>query len=332
MTNSKKVALLSGICGQDGSYLADILLERGYEVHGIVRRSSRGYGALENIEHLFRNDEIYRKRLFLHSGDLMDATSLFRIVGEVQPDIFLNMAAQADVQESFFMPTYTIEVNGNGVINCLEAIRRCSPATRFLQASTSELFGDTKAEPQNEDTPMNPQSPYAIGKYVGYQAVKKYRESHGLFAVNAISFNHASPRRTSDYLDRKVTLAVARIKLGKQKELRLGNLKSRRDWSYAKDIVEGMLRIIDYEKPEDFVLGTGISCEVSEWVELVFDLANLEMEEHVVIDKKLFRPAEVDNLRADPSKAERLLGWKASTSWQQLCRTMVEADLEREKV
>jgi GDPmannose 4,6-dehydratase len=225
-----------------------------------------------------------------------------------------------------------VEVNGVGVINCLEAIKQLSPKTRFLQASTSELFGDTKEERQNEDSLMNPQSPYAIGKYVGYQAVKKYREAYGLFAVNAISFNHASPRRTSDYLDRKVTLGVARIKLGLQKELRLGNLAAKRDWTFAREIAHAMLRMLAKETPSDYVLGSGKSCTVEEWVAEAFSYVGLNWKDHVVIDKRLFRPAEVDTLLADPSKAEEELGWKTEKTWQELCHLMVDADLAREKV
>ena len=322
-------ALIFGITGQDGSYLADMLLGKGYEVHGVVRRSSRGYGALENIAHLVNDESIYRSRLFLHSGDLCDGSSVSRVIDEVKPDELYAMSAQADVQESFFMPEYSIDVNGNGVIRILEAIRRFSPVTKMVQASTSELFGGSDAERQNEESRMEPKSPYSLGKYVGYRSVKQYREAYGLFACNSIAFNHASPRRTDDYVDAKVTKAVARIKLGQQKTLRLGNLAARRDWSYAPEICEALWLMLQQGKADDYVLGSGVNCTVQEWVDEAFNHVGLSSADHVVIDKRLFRPVEVDVLLADARKAKDVLGWEVKTDWKQLCHLMVDAYLEK---
>lgn len=323
-----KRVLLTGITGQTASYMADKLLALGgYEIHGIVRRSSRGYGALENIHHLVYNPDVYRKKLFLHIGDLSDQSSIVRIMQEVRPDYILNFAAQADVAESFYQPEYTLDVTGIGVVRLLEAMRRVCPQARFYQASTSELFGKTDIEPQNEQTPLNPQSPYSVAKYVGYQMVRNYREGYGLFACQGISFNHASERRTDDYVDRKVTRAVARIKVGLQKDVRLGNLESYRDWSYAPDIVEGIWKIINHDVPDDFVLGSGVKVKVKDWVAACFEEAGLSMEEHLVHDPALFRPNEVDNLLADASKAERVLGWKATLPWRKIVFRMMDHDM-----
>lgn len=324
---AKNKALITGITGQVGSYMAELLLERGWEVHGLVRRSSRGYGALENIKHLTDDSKIYRSRLQLHSGDLNDASSINRVVQEVRPNRIFNYAAQADVAESFFMPEYTLEATGGSVIRILEAINRFLPDCRLVQASTSELFGKTDIEPQDETTPMNPQSPYSVAKYVGYQFVKNYREGYGTWAANSVAFNHASERRTDDYVDRKVTRAVARIKYGLQAELRLGNLSSFRDWSYAPDIAYGQFLISEQEKSDDFVLGSGEKHQVREWVEKCFEYVGLKMEEFVLIDPFLYRPNEVDNLRANPKKAADVLGWKTETSFDKIIEKMMERDL-----
>lgn len=325
-----KKALIFGITGQDGSYLADYLLGLGYDVHGFVRRSSRGYGALENIRHLFENETIYRKTLHLYSGDLQDGTSINRVIGEVMPDEIYALASQADVAESFFMPEYTLDVNGNGIVRILEAMLRFVPKAKLYFAATSELFGDVAETPQNENTRFNPQSSYSIGKYVGYQMVKKYREVHKLFVCSGLAFNHASPRRTSDYLDRKVSLAVARIKLGKQKNVRLGNLTSKRDWSYAKEMVVAFHKMLQLEDAEDFVLGSGENITVQEWVETCFEHAGLNWKDHVIIDPKLFRPAEVDTLLADSRKALEKLGWNPVVKNRDLAKLMVDADITRE--
>lgn len=331
----KKKALITGITGQDGSYLAEFLLEKGYEVHGIVRRSSRGYGAFENIRHLVYDPKVYRQQLILHIGDLCDTSSLVRILQEVHPDEVYNLAAQADVGESFYQPEYTHDATGAGVVRLLESVRRHCPSARFYQASTSELFGKTQEEPQNELTPMNPQSPYAVAKYVGYQTVKNYREGYGMFAVNGISFNHASERRTDDYVDRKVTKAVARIKAGLQQDLRLGFLESYRDWSYAPDIVRGMWLMLQQDEPDDYVLGTGVKTQVQTWVERCFDFVGLGMSQYVITDPSLFRPNEVNTLRADYTKVKTVLGWEPTLSVDGLIERMMQNDLklaEQEKL
>ena len=326
-----KKAFITGIGGQTGSYLTELLLEKGYEVHGLVRRVSSGYDNLRNIVGLVRDESIYRKGLFLHSGDMADGASLHRIVAEVKPDEVYNLAAQADVQESFFMPEFSLDINGTGVMRLLEAVRSHAPAARFYQASTSELFGAAEETPQRETTRFNPQSPYSIGKLAGYYSVKKYREMYGLFACNGILFNHESPRRGDDYLTRKVTKAVARIKLGKQKDVRLGNLASKRDWGFAKEFADGAWRMLQQEKPSDYVLGTGETHTVEEWVVAAFAHAGLDWKDHVIIDQKLFRPAEVDVLLADATKAKEVLGWEAKTRFADLVKLMVDADIEREK-
>ena len=321
-----KKALVTGATGQDASYLIPFLLDKGYEVYGLVRRVSSGYGNLRNIQHLVNDPEIYRQKLFLRSGDMGDTTSIFRIIKEVMPDEIYNLAAQADVQESFFMPEYSIDINGNGVVRILEAVRQINPKIKVYQASTSELFGATKETPQNEQTKFNPQSPYSIGKFVGFQAIKKYREMYGIFACNGILFNHESEHRGDDYLTRKVTKAAARIKYGLQKELRLGNLDAKRDWGYAKEYVEVMWKMLQLPEPGDYVLGTGETHSVYEWVEETLRLAGVDMDK-VVIDPKLFRPAEVDILQADYSKAKRDLGFEPKVKFKELIRIMLENDL-----
>ncbi len=329
--NMKK-ALIFGIAGMDGSHMADFLLDKGYEVHGFVRRSSRGYGALENIKHLVNDDKIYRKRLLLHAGDLDDGSSIDRVVKEIQPDEIYSYAAQADVQESFLMPEYSVMINSVGPLRILEAIKRLSPRSRFYQASTSELFGDVgEHRVQNETTPFNPQSPYAIGKLAAYHLTKKYREAFGLFAVNGLTFNHCSERRTSDYLDRKVTRAVGRIKAGLQKELRLGNLLSYRDWTYAPEMVEAHWKMLQRDVPEDLVLGSGETHQVQEWVDVAFDVAGLKASDYVVSDPHLFRPAEVNILLADCSKAKNSIGWAPKVGFREIIKKMVENDIKLAK-
>ena len=326
----KKIALITGITGQDGSYLAELLLSKGYEVHGLVRRSSYGYGNLRNIIHLVQDDKIYRKSLHLHAGDLADASSINRIIGDVRPQEIYNLAAQADVQESFFMSEYSIDVNGTGVIRILEAVKNIDPTIKIYQASTSELFGNIGVIPQNENIHFDPQSLYAMGKFVGFQAMKKYREMYGMFCCNGILFNHESERRGDDYLTRKVTKAVARIKLGLQKELRLGNLDAKRDWGYSPDFVEAMWLMMQQEKPDDYVIATGETHTVEEWVKTSFELAGLDWKEHVVIDKKFFRPAEVHVLQGDYSKATNELGWKPKVKFKELVGKMLAHDLSEQ--
>lgn len=325
MEENKK-ALILGITGQDGSYLAELLLKKGYEVHGLVRRASSGYGNLRNIIHLVNDDKIYRKKLFLHSGDMGDTSSIFRVIGDLMPDEIYNLAAQADVQESFYMPEYSIDINGNGAIRVLEAIKQLCPKARMYQASTSELFGQVTETPQNEETRLNPQSPYAIGKLTAYHAVKKYREMYGIYACNGFLFNHESERRGDDYLTRKVTTAVSRILRGEQKELRLGNMDAKRDWGYAPEYVEAEWLMLQQDEPKDFVIGTGETHTVQEWVEESFKHAGLNWRDYVVQDKKLFRPAEVDILLADATKAKEELGWEPKVTFSELVKIMIEHD------
>ncbi len=320
-------ALITGITGQDGSYLAELLIGKGYEVHGLVRRASSGYGNLRNIIHMVQNDNIYRKWLFLHSGDMGDASSINRVILEVQPDELYNLAAQADVQESFYMPEYSVDINGNGVIRVLEAVKNHSPHTKVYQASTSELFGAVEESPQNERTRFNPQSPYGMGKNVGFQAIKKYREAYGVFGCNGILFNHESPRRGDDYLTRKVTKAVARIKHGFQDNLRLGNLSAKRDWGYSPEYIEAAWKMLQLNEPDDFVIGTGETHSVEEWVVAAFEHAGLNWKDYVVIDEKLFRPAEVDVLQADYSKAKAVFGFEPRVKFADLVKLMVSSDL-----
>ena len=326
-----KKAFITGIGGQDGSFLTEFLLSKGYEVHGLIRRVSSGYNNLRNLIHLVRDENIYRKKLFLHSGDLGDASSLQRIIKEVRPDEIYNLAAQADVMESFLMPEYSTETNGTAVIRLLEIIKQEKPNARFYQASTSELFGKVEETPQNENTRFNPQSPYAIGKYFGFQSVKIYREMYGIFACNGILFNHASERRGDDYLDRKVTKAAARIKLGLQKELRLGNLEAKRDWGYAKEYVEAMWAMLQKNKPDDYVIGTGETHTVEEWVNEAFNLVNLNWKDYVISDPSLYRPAEVDILRADNTKARQELNFEPKTRFKELIAIMVQHDLDEQR-
>lgn len=328
MSSPRNKALITGITGQDGSYLAEQLLEKGYEVHGLVRRSSRGYGALENIKHLVEDESIYRSRLFLHAGDLADATSIYRVINEVRPHEIYNLAAQADVMESFLMPEFSLDINGNGLVRILEAVMLIDHTIRVYQASTSELFGDTGGVvPQNEETPFNPQSPYSIGKNAAFQAAKKYREMYGLFVCNGILFNHESERRGDDYLTRKVTRAVGRIKRGEQKELRLGNLEALRDWGYSPEYVDAAWRMLQQDTPDDFVIGTGETHTVKEWVDEAFQVAGLNADDYVVVDQRLYRPAEVHVLQADASKAKRVLGWEPQVKFHELIKIMVLHDL-----
>ncbi len=315
-----KRALVTGASGQDASYLIPLLLEKGYQVHGMLRRSSNAAGRLRYLKD-------YEDKVIWHYGDLSDASSLTRIIAEVQPDELYNLAAQADVGESFALPEMSIDVNGLGVVRQLEAIKRFSPHTKFYQASTSELFGAAEESPQNERSRMNPQSPYSIGKWVAYRAVQKHREA-GYFACNGILFNHESPHRGEDYLTRKVTKAVARIKMGLQEKLTLGNLESKRDWGYAKEYMEVAWLMMQQDTSDDYCIGTGETHTVKEWVEAAFNSVGLNWEDHVIQDIKYFRPAEVDVLQADYSKANRILGWEPKTKFNELVHLMVGADLQ----
>jgi GDPmannose 4,6-dehydratase len=320
-----KTALLTGCTGQDGSYLAELLLEKGYRVVGLVRRSAMEDKKLYNIEHLLNNPN-----LILENGDLTDSASIWRLVQQYKPEEFYNLAAQSHVGVSFTSPESTFEINATGVLNCLEAIRSSSPQTRFYQASTSEMFGDNINAPQSEDTILSPVSPYACGKVAAHNLVVNYRKAYGLFACSGILFNHESPRRGEQFVTRKVTKAAARIKLGLQSELRLGNLEAKRDWGFAKEYVEAMWLMLQQNEPDDFVIGTGQTQTIRNLVDAVSEAAGFDLMKHVIIDDKFKRPSEVPLLLADPRKAESKLGWKAKTTFRELVKMMYEADLAKE--
>jgi len=322
-------ALITGITGQDGSYLSELLLAKGYEVHGIVRRASTFN--TERLDHLYRDPHEPAARLFLHYGDVSDGTGLRRILESVRPDEVYNLAAQSHVRVSFEQPEYTADSVATGTLRLLEAIRdyasvsRRSP--RYYQASSSEMFGSAPP-PQNEATAFHPRSPYAVSKLAAYWYTINYREAYGLFAVNGILFNHESPRRGETFVSRKVTRAAARIKLGLQSQLFLGNLEARRDWGFAGDYVDAMWRMLQADRPSDYVIATGESHSVRDLVEAAFGVVGLDWKEHVVIDPKYFRPSEVDHLCGDAGRARRDLGWKPSVSFAELVSMMVGHDLE----
>ncbi len=322
-----KKALITGITGQDGSYLTEFLLKKGYEVHGIIRRSSTFN--TRRIDHLYRDPHGNGGpvKLFLHYGDLGSSGSLETIIHDVQPDEIYNLGAQSHVRVSFDMPEYTADVTGVGVIRILEAIRRSGVETRFYQASTSELFGSAKP-PQSEKTPFEPQSPYAAAKAYGFWITQNYRHAYHMFACNGILFNHESPRRGETFVTRKVTRAVAAILAGKQKHLYMGNLDSRRDWGYAPEYVEAMWLMLQHDKPLDLVIGTGEAHTVREFLEEAFGYVGLDFQEYVRIDPKYFRPTEVDYLLADAAKARETLGWEPRVRFHELVRIMVDADME----
>jgi GDPmannose 4,6-dehydratase len=325
MTEAGKKALVTGVTGQDGSYLAELLLAKGYEVHGLVRRSSTFN--TRRIDHLYVDPHEARAQFFLHYGDLSDSGQLSHLIYNLQPDEIYHLAAQSHVRVSFDMPEYTGDVTALGVTRLLEAIRRSGIKTRFYQASSSELFGDSPP-PQGEETPMRPRSPYAAAKLYGYWMVRNYRAAYGLFAVNGILFNHESPRRGETFVTRKITRAVARIKFGLQHKLYLGNLEARRDWGYAPDFVEAMWLMLQQDSPEDFVIATGEAHSVREFLEVAFAHVDLNWRDYVEIDPRYFRPTEVDFLLGDASKARRLLKWQPRVSFTELVRLMVDADLQ----
>lgn len=320
-----KKALITGITGQDGSYLAEFLLGKGYEVHGLMRRSSTFN--TRRIDHLYVDPHEAGARFFLHYGDLSDGGLLSHLIYNIQPPEIYHLAAQSHVRVSFDMPEYTGDVTGLGVTRLLEAIRRSGIPTRFYQASSSELFGSTPP-PQNEESPMQPQSPYGVAKLYGYWMVRNYREAYGLYAVNGILFNHESPRRGETFVTRKITRAVARIKLGLQQKLFLGNLEARRDWGYAPDFVAAMWLMLQQETPADLVIATGESHSVREFLEEAFSYVQLDWRDYVEIDPRYFRPTEVDFLLGDASKARKLLGWQPRVTFQELVRLMVDADIQ----
>ena len=325
-----KNALITGITGQDGSYLAELLLEKGYTVHGLVRRSSTF--STERIEHIYQ-DVHEDSRLRLHYGDLTDGQALTNLVLEIEPDEIYNLGAQSHVRVSFDQPVYTLQTVGVGALNVLEAARLLNKnkPVRVYQASSSEMYGDVLQTPQTELTPFNPQSPYACAKVFAFHQTVNYRESYDMFASNGILFNHESERRGETFVTRKITRAAGRIKVGMQKKLYLGNLDAKRDWGYAKDYVEGMWRILQHDEPDDFVLATGRTETVRDFARLVFQQLELDYEDFVEIDPRYFRPAEVELLLGDPSKAKEKLGWEAATNLEELARIMTEHDLELAK-
>ncbi len=336
-----KTALISGITGQDGSYLTELLIEKGYTVHGIIRRAS-SFNTFR-IEHLYNDPELLNKRLFLHYGDLTDSSNLNRLIEKSQPDEIYNLGAQSHVQVSFEVPEYTAEVDGVGTLRFLDAIKETGIRTRFYQASTSELYGLAQEVPQSETTPFYPRSPYAAAKLYAYWIVVNYREAYNLFACNGILFNHESERRGKTFVTRKISVAVAKIMTGQQDMLMLGNMDAKRDWGYAPEFVEGMWRILQADKPDDFVLATNETHTVREFVEESFKVLGEEIEwrgeganekgylksngkQVVGIDPRYYRPTEVDLLLGDYAKAKRILGWEPKTTFKDLVKVMVEAD------
>ena len=341
-----KIALISGITGQDGSYLTELLLDKGYIVHGILRRSS-SFNTFR-IDHIYNNPEYLNKRFFLHYGDLTDSSNLNRLVEKVQPTEIYNLGAQSHVQVSFEVPEYTAEVDGVGTLRFLDAIKETGVTTKFYQASTSELYGKVQEIPQTETTPFYPRSPYAAAKLYAYWVVINYREAYNVFASNGILFNHESERRGKTFVTRKITVAASKIMLRQQEKMTLGNLDSKRDWGYAPEYVEGMWRILQADKPDDFVLATNETHSIREFIEETFNVLGDEIiwkgagleekgllkstgKEVVAIDPRYFRPTEVDILIGNPAKAKEILGWEPKTTFKDLVRLMVKSDFEKAK-
>jgi GDPmannose 4,6-dehydratase len=318
-----RTALITGVTGQDGSYLAELLLDKGYEVHGLIRRASSFN--THRLDPIYRDPHESGVRFFMHYGDLSDSGSLVNLIRRLEPDEVYHLGAQSHVKVSFEIPEYTADATGMGTVRILEAIRASGVESRFYQASSSEVFGSAPP-PQNEQTPFHPRSPYAVSKVFSYWMTVNYREAYGLFATNGIQFNHESPRRGETFVSRKITRAVARIDAGIQDKLYLGNLDSRRDWGYAPEYVEAMWRMLQRDEPEDFVVATGESHTVREFAELAFARVGLDWRRHVEIDPRYYRPAEVDHLRGDASKARRVLGWEPKTTFSDLVALMVDAD------
>ncbi len=324
MSVSKKVALITGITGQDGSYLAELLLAKGYEVHGLIRRASTFN--TERIDHIYQDPHEPNPKLHLHYGDLLDGVGVTNLVREVEPHEIYNLAAQSHVMVSFTMPQYTAQVDAVGTVALLEAIRATKRDIKFYQASTSELYGSTPP-PQNEESKFRPRSPYAAAKLMAYWSTVNYREAFGIHATNGILFNHESPRRGETFVTRKITRAVAAIKAEKQTKLYLGNLDAIRDWGYAKEYVESMWLMLQKPKSSDYVVATGVGATVRDFARVSFAHAGLDWEKYVEIDEKYERPTEVDALIGDPSKAKSELGWSATTHWEALAQLMVDADI-----
>jgi GDPmannose 4,6-dehydratase len=320
-----KTAIITGITGQDGSYLCELLLSKGYQVHGLVRQSS----SLDRYRLLgpYKDPSIYGKRLFLHYADLADITSIRRIVSDTKPDEFYHLAGQSHVGISFEIPESTCELTAMGTLRIMEILRDQSKCPRFMHASSREIFGTPKTSPQDESTPQNPNSPYGCAKAFATQLVKVYRQSHGLFFCNAICYNHESPRRAENFVTRKISLAAASIKMGLQSNLTLGAMDSARDWGYAKEFAEAMWMMLQHDVPDDYILATGTSFTVRDFVQAAFDHVGLSWQDYVDVDKRFIRPADPEFLLGDASKAERVLGWKAKTHMPELVRIMVDHDL-----
>ncbi|MBV7243636.1 MULTISPECIES: GDP-mannose 4,6-dehydratase [Streptomyces] len=321
-----KTALITGVTGQDGSYLAELLLDKGYTVHGLIRRSSSFN--TERIDHIYQGPEEPERSFVLHHADLSDGVALVNLLRDIQPDEVYNLGAQSHVRVSFDAPLYTGDVTGLGTIRLLEAVRASGIQTRIYQASSSEMFG-ASPPPQNEKTPFHPRSPYSVAKVYSYWATVNYREAYGMYAVNGILFNHESPRRGETFVTRKITRGVARIKAGLQDRLHLGNLEAVRDWGYAPEYVDAMWRMLQCDAPDDYVVATGEGVKVSQFLEYAFEHAGLDWREHVRYDPKYERPSEVDALIGDASKAEELLGWKPEVKSRELARIMVDADIRQ---
>jgi GDPmannose 4,6-dehydratase len=321
-----KKAFITGVTGQDGSYLAESLLKKGYEVHGLIRRSSSFN--TQRLDQIYRDPHESGVRFFMHYGDLSDSGSLVNLIRELEPDEIYHLGAQSHVKVSFEIPEYTADATGMGTVRMLEAIRASGVATRFYQAGSSEMYGATPP-PQSESTPFYPRSPYGVAKAAAHWMTVNYREAHGLFACNGILFNHESPRRGETFVTRKITRAVARIKAGIQEKLYLGNLDAKRDWGYAPEFVEGMWLMLQQDEPDDYVLATGEAHTPQEFCELAFAHVDLDWAAHVEVDLKYLRPAEVDYLLGDAAKAKQVLGWEAKTKFPELVKLMVEADVKQ---
>ena len=323
----RKIAFITGITGQDGSYLAEFLLEKGYIVHGLVRRSSSFNTS--RINHIFQDPHEKNLNLYLHYGDLTDATCITNLIHTIQPTEIYNLAAQSHVQVSFSIPQYTAQVDAVGTVILLESIRSSEIDCKFYQASTSELFGSTPP-PQNEESTFKPRSPYAAAKLMAYWTTVNYRDAYGLHATNGILFNHESPRRGETFVTRKITRAAARIACGSKEKLYLGNMHAIRDWGYAKEYVESMWLMLQQNKPDDFVIATGIGATVEDFAKMSFEHLGIDYKKHVIFDQKYLRPNEVEALVGNPQKAEKILGWKAKTYWQELSKILIDADYEME--
>lgn len=326
MAKQIKKALITGITGQDGSYLAELLLGKGYEVHGVIRRASSFN--TQRIDHLYADPHEKGVKLRLHHGDLNDSSSVVKVIKAVEPDEIYNLAAQSHVRVSFDVPEYTGEITGLGTTRILEAVREMKNPARFYQASSSEMYGKVLETPQTENTPFYPRSPYGAAKVYSYWMTVNYREAYNLFACNGILFNHESPRRGETFVTRKITMALARIKLGLQDKLYLGNLDSKRDWGFAGDYVEAMWLMLQQDQPDDYVIATGETHSVKEFLQVAFDYADLDWKKHVAIDQRYFRPTEVDLLLGDSTKARKKLSWRPKVGFEQLVKMMVDADMQ----